>query len=88
MISAMLNILGGLGMFAFLALMLLRGTWARQGYNRALAASIMLASVGSVMLASGLQQYGSRAQNLKLVAIVAFVAAVAALVLWLVKRKG
>lgn len=87
MASALLNIVGGLGMFAFLALMVARGAWVRQGVNRALAISIMLASLGCVMLASSLEQYGSRARGLGYVAWSGFVLAALALVFWLWKSK-
>jgi hypothetical protein len=87
MTAAILNIVGGLGMAGFLALMLLRGAWVRQGMNRAVGAAIMLASVGCVTQAMALEQYGSRAQTMQLVAYAAFGGALAAAVIWFLRKR-
>lgn len=87
MTAALLNIVGGLGMAAFLALMLLRGTWVRQGINRAIAASLILASVGCVTQATALEQYGSRSQTMQMVAYAAFAGALAAAVFWFLRKR-
>lgn len=87
MASALLNIIGGLGMFAFLALMLGRGAWVRQGVNRALAASILLAALGCVMLASSLEQFGGRARSLGYAAFSGFALALLCALFWATRRR-
>lgn len=87
MTSALLNIIGGLGMFAFLTLMLARGSWVRQGVNRALAASMMLAALGCVMWASSLEQSGSRARGLGYAAVAGFVLALLCALFWASRRR-
>jgi hypothetical protein len=88
MTSAILNIIGGLGMAAFIALMLLRGAWVRRGVNRALGFSLMLASMGTVMLASSLDNYGSSAATLSYIAYAAYALAIAALAFWFMRRRS
>jgi hypothetical protein len=87
MSAALLNIVGGLGMLGFLALMLLRGTWARAGYNRAIALALMLVSLGCVTQAMALEQYGARSDTMQLVAYGMFGSAVAAAIFWLMRRS-
>lgn len=87
MTAAVLNIVGGLGFAAFLALMLVRGAWVRQGMNRALGFAILLASFGCVMQATALEQFGSRGQTMQHVAYAAFGGALAAAVLWFMRKR-
>ena len=87
MSAAILNIVGGLGFAGFLALMLLRGTWVRQGMNRAVGLAVMLFAFGCVTQAMALEQYGSRAQTMQLVAYAAFGGALAAAVLWILRKR-
>lgn len=87
MTAALLNIAGGLGFAVFLALMLLRGTWVRQGMNRALGFAVLLFSFACVMQATALEQYGSRASTTQLVAYAAFGGALAAAVLWFMRKR-
>lgn len=86
MTSAVLQIVGGLGIFAFLTLMLARGPWVRQGANRALAAALMLAALATALWGSSLEQFGSRARLLSGIAASGYLVALAAVLFWAWKR--
>ena len=67
--------------------MLLRGNWVRQGMNRVLGLALLLLPVGCVTQAMALEQYGSRADTMQFVAYAAFGGALAAAVIWYMRKR-